>query len=308
MILSVTLNPSLDQTLFVENFTLGDTNRVGRVEIDAGGKGINLSRIAAELGANTLATGFVGGQTGAFIKNLLSDHGVHHSFAETKEPTRTNFNIESGNEVPPTTLNAKGPRVQVDEWGAFCAHFQSHLLAAEWVCLCGSLPPGAPPDAYVALTRMAKSSGKRVLVDADGEAMKLALADKPDLIKPNLKEAERLLGRAITDPAEGVSALRTMMGHEDAIAIISMGEDGAVLACADGVFRGESPNVEAVSSVGSGDSMLGAFLARLSAGDEIPIAFQWGLAAGAATATTNGTQIGTRAVIELLFAEAKVER
>ncbi len=308
MILTVTLNPSLDQTLFVEKLIVGDTNRVGRVESDAGGKGINLSRIAAQIGAKTLATGLLGGPTGTHIRAVLDVAEVAHDFEEIAAETRSNFNIESASGDPPTTINARGPQVQIDEWARFCDRFHSHLNGADWVCFCGSLPPGVPADAYSQMVRIAKAEGKQTLVDADGDAMHAVMALGPTLIKPNEKEAERLLGRKIEDPIQAAVELFELQGDPDAMTILSLGADGAVLATSAGTWRGHSPDIEAVSSVGSGDSMLGAFLARLTAGDPVEIAFQWGLAAGAATATTNGAHIGQLSAIELLFDDARFER
>ncbi len=304
MILTVTLNTSIDQALFLDSLKLGDTNRVQKVQIDAGGKGVNLSRVAHVFGGNTLATGFAGGPTGDFLRGLLDRAGVPHQFVPTAEPTRTNFNIETDDGHPPTTLNALGPHVSAQEWATFCSLFQEVLPQADWVCLCGSIPPGLDLTVYQELVAMCK--GKRVLVDADGDALALAAKSCPTMLKPNLKEAERLLGQAIQDPVEAAQSLRELAGAE--MVIISLGAQGAVLASSEGVYHGDSPQVIAVSTVGSGDSMLGAFLARLEGGDPVPTAFQWGLAAGAATATTDGTGIGPLSVIELLFDRARVKR
>lgn len=185
MILTVTLNTSIDQALFLDSLKLGDTNRVQKVQIDAGGKGVNLSRVAHMLGGNTLATGFAGGPTGDFLRGLLDRDGVPHQFTPTAEPTRTNFNIETDDGHPPTTLNALGPLVSAQEWATFCALFQELLPQADWVCLCGSIPPGLELTVYQEL--LALSKGKRVLVDADGDALALAVKSRPTMLKPNLK-------------------------------------------------------------------------------------------------------------------------
>lgn len=311
MILTVTLNPSLDQTLFLPKLSAGDTNRVERVEMDAGGKGLNLSRVAAELGGKTLALGFLGGGPTAFIHQVLDLQSVDHAFVPIRGETRTNFSVETTDGAPPTTLNSRGPDIQVDEWAQFCEHFQKSLAHASWVCLCGSKPPGVSADAYTQLAQMAHEAGKKVLIDADGDALERAMQVRPDLIKPNRKEAERLLGVELPDEEASVRAILSLherIGGGSRTALLSLGSDGALLKTESGLYRGRSPRVEPVSTVGSGDSMLGAFLASLQRGDTEADAFRWGLAAGAATATTNGAQIGRRAVIEILYQDAEVVR
>ncbi len=311
MILTVTLNPSLDQTLFLKGLKVGDTNRVEGVEMDAGGKGINLSRIALELDAKTLATGFLGGMQGAAIRSICDAVELKTAFVPISGETRSNIGIELSNGEPPTTLNARGPEIQINEWQALCATITQLIWDADWVCLCGSMPPGVPDDAYAILGQIAKDAGRKVLLDADGSALTHGLTVQPDLIKPNEHEAARLLGHPIEGVDQAMRAateLYESLGGGDRIAIISLGADGAVMRSSEGLFKGDSPDVEAVSTVGAGDSMLGGFLASLERGEAHAQALKWGLAAGAATATSDGTHLGRRTVIELLYTQARVTR
>lgn len=312
MILTVTFNPSLDKTLFVDDLTAGDTNRIRRDETDAGGKGINLSRIAAELGAPTVATGFLGGSAAPLIRHVMAEEGVADAMISVAGETRTNFSVESLNrEVPPTTLNAPGPTISSEELGAFWASFDELLLQASWVAAGGSLPPGVDPGSYAEIVRRARRAGVPVLIDADGEPMKLALAEGPDLIKPNGAEAGRLVGFAVSSREDAVRAARGLVVelgrvNSGAVVIISLGADGAVLATSEGVWFGESPDVEARSTIGAGDSLLGGVLAKRLEGLDWAESLRWGLAAGAATATTNGAEIGRLPVIESLLPAARV--
>jgi len=309
-IVSVTLNTCVDHALFVETLRLGDTNRVLRTETDAGGKGVNLARVAAEMGAETLATGFAGGGPGAFIRHVLDVQGVRHAFVETAGETRTNFSVEDTTDAPPTTFNARGPEIEPGELEALWAKCRGVASAGRWVALGGSIPPGVAPEIYRDLGAMFHEAGCRVLVDADGDPMRLALDAGPHLCKPNAREASRLLGRPIETPEQAVLAaqeIRTMQGGGEAMTIVSLGPDGAVLACAKGVLIGHAPTVKSRSTIGSGDSMLGAFLWALGEGSPIDEALHWGLAAGAATATTNGSEIARRPVVEELFDHARVE-
>lgn len=306
MILTITLNPSIDHTLFIDHFTVGDTNRIQRCETDAGGKGINLSRVAHKLGRSTLASGFIGGPAGAEVLHVLVREGLRHRFQETKGESRSNFSVESAHDGSTTTLNARGPEITPDEWEGFLSLLQTIAPEATWVAMGGSIPPGVPSSAYQTITERMHELGKLVLVDADGDPAKLALEAKPDMIKPNLKEAERLVGRALPkleDQIEATKELRESLS-DSGIAIITLGKDGAVMATPDQVLVGESPVVEARSTVGSGDSFLAGLLSKRDLG--WIEAMKWGLAAGAATAMSDGARIGTREDTEALLSQAKV--
>lgn len=311
MILSVTPNPSIDHALFVESLRIGDTNRVIRVERDAGGKGVNLSRIAAELGAKTLATGFLAGAAGAYVRSVLEAQHALHDFVEVPGETRTNFSVEDNSNTPPTTFNERGPSVTPEDIDRLVSKVETLSKGSAWVCVGGSLPPGAPVDLYARLVKVAQAEGAKVLIDGDGPHQELGLKAGPDFIKPNHEEAGRLLGREIQTDDQAVTAAKELagrLGGGDRIVVISRGKNGAVLAQGETLLIGESPTVEVKSTIGSGDSMLGAMLWAITSGKTIEEALQWGLAAGAATATTDGSGIGRRPMIEELYHRSKVHR
>lgn len=311
MILSVTLNPSIDRTVFVKSLVVGDTNRVLRTEIDAGGKGLNLSRIVGELGGTTVATGFLGGGPGGIVRERLEEAGVVSRFVEVAGATRVNFSVEAvDREVPPTTFNEPGPNVSSAELEAL-RHLLNDLASTYqgWVCLSGSVPPGVPRTIYRELGEQFLEAGWRVALDADGDLLREGLRCRPHFIKPNSAEVGRLLGRSVETEEDALRAAvdaRAML-QPDGIAIVSMGASGATMATSEGQWLGVTPEVEANSTIGSGDSLIGAFLWALEQGHQVETALRWGLAAGAATATTDGSQIGPRQVIELLFDDARVE-
>lgn len=311
MVLTVTLNPSVDRAVFVQQLKFGDTNRVVRTETDAGGKGVNLSRVLRELGGETVATGFLGGGPGAYICKVLEDQDVPHCFVQVHGNTRTNFSVEDADQNPPTTFNEKGPEVLAEDIDHLVARVKEYLPKLTWLAMGGSLPPGAPTDVFRRLTELAHESGVKALLDADGDAMKLAMAARPDFIKPNEKEASRLLGRELSgrnDALDAAMELYQHLGGGDKIAIISRGAGGAVMACEDGEFDGITPSVEMRSTIGCGDSMLGGMLWAIGTGKGLEESFRWGLASGAATASTDGTEIARRAIVENLLPSARIER
>lgn len=311
MILTVTLNPSVDYTMYVPRLHMHDANRVHRVEVDAGGKGLNVSRVAAQFDAPTLALGFSGGPSGNYVVSRMESEGVPTHFVRIQGETRSNFSVEESEvDAPPTTLNAKGPIIHAEEWEEFLYLYRANLANATWVVMAGSIPPGVATDAYAELTRLAHEVGRKVMVDADGEAMKLAMQAHPNLIKPNRDEAGRLLGRTLETLDEAVGAAHEILNQmeDHGSVILSLGRDGAILACEEGAWLVESPPIEPKSTVGSGDSMVAGYLSSILRGDTPDVALRWGAAAGAATATTDGTQLARRSVIELLYRDVHVHR
>jgi 1-phosphofructokinase family hexose kinase len=311
MVLTVTLNPSVDRALFVDQIVVGDANRVIRSETDAGGKGINLSRVLCELGGQTIATGFIAGGPGAYICRALDMQGLRHAFVEVKGETRTNVSVEDSGHGLPTTFNERGPEIDAHDIDRLFGRIREHIDAADWITVGGSLPPGTPPQTFRELVELAHSAGKKILVDADGEAMRLAMEAKPDMIKPNEKEAARLLGQTIdgrNDAIQAAESLYDQLGGGERIVVVSRGAGGAAMVCADGTFDGVSPNVEMKSTIGCGDSMLGGMLWAIQNGLCLEESLRWGLAAGAATASTDGTEIARKPVVDRLFPSAKVER
>ena len=311
MILSITLNPCVDQVLVIEGLKAHDTNRVVRVEEDAGGKGVNLSRVVAELGGDTVATGFLGGVPGLLIRAVLAEQGVRNSFVEVADSTRTNTSVEDGSGRPPTTFNARGPLVTEADLHRLIGWVEELAAQSRWIAVGGSIPPGLKPDVFRTFIEVGRAAGAKVLLDADGEAQRLGFEAKPDLVKPNEKECARLLDRPVETDEEALTAvdqLYARLGGGEKIAIISRGKQGAVMRCGDGRFLGRSPEVESRSTIGSGDSLLGAFLWAKESGHSLAESLRWGLAAGAATAVTDGSQIARRPIAELLYNDATVSR
>lgn len=309
MIVSVTLNPSVDFTLYVNGLVPNDTDRIMRVETDAGGKGVNLARVVSALDMPTVATGFLGGDAGAFVKSVLDRQAVPHRFVEVAGETRTNYSIEDGSGCPPTTLNTSGPHIDEAHWQALMKLVETLSRGANWTALGGSLPPGVPVDAYRTLCDLARSGGGKVALDADGEPARKGLEARPDFFKPNAKEAGRLLACNVDTDEQAVLAAEEIREYlsPEGVCVVSLGARGAAMATPQKTLFGEGISVEARSTVGSGDSMMGAILVGLSKDMKHGRALELGLAAGAATAMTDGTTIADRDGIERLLPLARVE-
>jgi len=308
MISTITLNPSIDKTIYVNKLACNDTNRISKVEIDAGGKGINCSRMLAELGAQTKALAFLGGATGQYIRFVLENAGVGLEYVETAKPTRVNVCIEDMSGAPPTTLNERGGPIDHKELVALFEKAKDISRESSYVVLGGSVPLGANPDVQRVLVQIASAGGAKVILDADGEALVEGMQSKPFMIKPNRAEAERLLDKTFeskTDVARGALEL-SKRGIE--LVVISLGKQGAV-ACHEGViYDVVAPDCECKSTIGSGDSLIAGIVYGLEQGLSIQKALSLGCAAGAATALSDGTDIGTKADVDRLLKDAKVSK
>ena len=194
MISTITLNPSLDKTIYVNKLACYDTNRIQKVEVDAGGKGINCSRMLKELGAETKALAFLGGETGDYIRFVLDRAGVGLVGVMTDKPTRTNICIEDISGAPPTTLNERGGPVDHKELVELFERAKDLARESNYVVIGGSVPLGVNPDVHQVLVQIACNGGAKAVLDADGDAFVEGLKAKPFMIKPNRDEAERVLG------------------------------------------------------------------------------------------------------------------
>ncbi len=308
MVVTVTLNPSVDRLIYVRQLVHHDTNRILRIEEDAGGKGVNVARVLKRLGVPVTATGFLGGRAGRYVYRELDEQdGVICNFIWVHGETRTNLAIQEEDDSPPTCLNERGPNITPAELDALIQKVEVLSQGAQFVALGGSLPPGVPTDVYATLAQVASRHGAHVVLDADGEPLVHGLQASPFLIKPNENETERLLGRAIDTLHDAATAAQEIHAGGVPIVIVSIGEKGAAVASAGGCWVAVPPKIDAISTVGSGDSMIAGFLSVLYRQGTVEEAIRWGTAAGAATAMTDGSDIGTAEQIHALLDVVEVQ-
>ncbi len=307
MILTVTLNPAVDQTIFVDRLELGDVNRFADSQLDPAGKGINVSRMVDRLGWPTVAFGFLGGEVGRIVVQALDAEGVPHHFAPIPGQTRLNVTIVDAASGESTSFYGPGPAIDGGAHARLDGLIELWLQASRVLVLAGSQPPGCPEDVYATYIGMAKARGAMAILDADGDAFRQGLAAGPALVKPNREEAERLLGRALPDIASVVAGARDMLEWGAGTVVVSLGAEGAVLVDGRGAWRAISPPVVRRSTVGSGDSMVAGLAVALARGDDLVEGLRLGAAAGAATAATPGTSLATAAEVAALVPGVRIE-
>jgi 1-phosphofructokinase family hexose kinase len=306
MIVTLTLNPAVDKTVFVPALRLGQVNRIARSQIDPGGKGINVSRVVHRLGRPTVAFGFLAGNLGAIVTRALDEEGVAHRFVWVEGETRLDVVVVDEERGLSTNLYDRGPTVAGTDLDRLLEDVGRWMRSARVLVAAGSVPPGVPRDVYAGLLREASDAGVQTILDADGDTLRAGLAGRPTLIKPNVREAEALLGRRLPDLATVVAGARELVARGPRIVVLSMAAEGSICATADRVLQAIPPAVERRSTVGSGDSLVAGLAIALAEGQDLVDGLRLGTAAGAATAATRGTELGAAPDIERLAGEVTI--
>lgn len=266
MIVTVTMNPSIDVSYPLREFKLDTVNRAANVSKTAGGKGLNVTRVIHELGGEVIATGVIGGHHGAFILEQLEKEGIQHKFSPIKEESRNSIAIL--HEGQQTEILEAGPTVTLSEQEQFLEHFQSLVTEADCLTISGSLAKGFPSDFYQTLLKLATDAGVRVLLDTAGESLKKSLSgkSKPYLIKPNAEEIQELLGKKVSirelEKFKAVLDNELFSGVE--WIVVSLGAQGAVVKHRHSIYRVFIPTIQAVNPVGSGDATLAGLAFAIS--------------------------------------------
>ena len=308
MIVTVTLNPAVDHTLDLERFVPGDTNRVRQSRIDPGGKGINVSRVLRELGRESMAAGLSAGSLGRFVEHSLLEQGILCDFVHTKGQTRTNLTIVDETAHETTLLSYRGPEIDPRHVQTLESRLRRYISPGDWLVVAGSIPPPIEPATYARLIELGRELGAHTVLDADAEALAAGLTGKPDLVKLNHHEAERLLGDSLDDDAALPAAAEKMRAAGAATAVITAGARGAVAVSDEGTWWARPPEVAVVSAVGAGDALLAGMLLKLADGEGMEEALRWGTAAGAAACLTTGTQLCRRADVKRILPDVRIEQ
>lgn len=301
MIYTVTLNPSLDYVVNVDNLNIGTVNRVNSETVLAGGKGINVSLILNALGVESTAAGFVAGFTGSEIVKSVEASGCTCRFIELPEGiSRINVKIKDKKE---TEINAAGPKIE-KEYMEELKNILEELEAGDILVLAGSIPASLSTKTYYDITKNMVSKGVKTVVDASGSILHDLINLKPYLVKPNQDELYELFDVRVNTLGEAQSYAKKIREMGARNAIISLGEVGAVLAAEDGrVYSCIAPRGSAVNSVGAGDSMIAGFIMGMLAEVGYEDSLKLAVAAGSATAFSES--LATKDEIQQLYERLK---
>ena len=314
MILTVTLNTAIDKTLAVPNFQPGRRHRTVEQTSMPGGKGVNVARVLKALGQPVIATGLTGGATGTRIVEQLTQLSVLSDFVRTREESRTNTALIDPTTGVQTEINERGPHVSEQEIELFADKLLYLAKGASLCVFAGSLPRGVDVDIYNRLIREVKRIGVAVVVDTDGDPLRRAVRAEPDVISPNVLEAEELVGHEFNDEEDHLFALREMVdqGAREAIMTVDDGcvaqllpEDGQTQPC---IYRCRIDAMEATSTVGSGDAFLAGYVAARYSGRPAPDCLAFGVACGAESTQHLGAGVVDPGQVQRLLDEVEVRR
>ena len=308
LILTVTLNTSIDKLYLMESIHPETVMRVKEVHNTAGGKGLNVSRVAVKLGEPVTAMGFTGGFNGQYLESLLTSSGIRCAFTHVAGETRSCINCWDLSTDRSTEYLEPGEPVTSGDVARFLSDFIAFLPEADVVTISGSMPNGVPEDFYCELVSRCKTAGVPVLVDTSGSRLIAAVKEKPTLIKPNEDEILQLTGRSFSGPGEAVSCLKQLVADGLPNVVLSMGAQGAILACREGVFRGVPPQITPKNTVGCGDSMLAGFALAFARRMPVEEGLRTALAVSAASALSLLTGDFDPADYERLYPRITIEK
>jgi 1-phosphofructokinase len=290
VILCVTPNPDVERTLIVPGFRMAAISRATHVLTIASGKGINVARAIRTLGYEALCMGFLGGHIGRLVAELAEREGLSGNWTWIEGESRTATIIidpdTDGSDA--TTVDEDGPTVSADDWARLHADVLRVAGHADCVCLCGSLPPGSPTEAFADLLRALKVVGRPIWVDSSGAALRTALAAGLTGIKVNSKEAGAILGDEVGGVEAAAKAATELQRMGSGTVVLTLGATGAVMVNETGGWWASPPPRQVVSTVGSGDAFLAGLVAALAAGTPPAGALRQAVAVGAANTLSPG--------------------
>jgi 1-phosphofructokinase family hexose kinase len=281
-ILTVTLNPAIDKTVIVPNFKVGHDFREQALAVSAGGKGINVSRVLKRLGVTSIASGFLGGSNGIYIREQLDKEKINHDFCAAKGNTRVSLTVIDPALNTITRVLERGESVSKKELNAFGRKFFSLLKYCRGVVLSGRNIPGASIPFYSELISAAKNKGIISVFDTSGKAYEAGLKKKPFMIKPNLAESEQVLGQSLSSLSKIKQAAKSFYNRGIKIVAITMGSKGVVAFDGKQMLLASPPKVERKSPVGCGDAFIGGFISSYIGKRSFSNSIKMAVACGAA--------------------------
>ena len=290
MIITVTLNPALDKTILVRNFTVNHVCRVEESRLDPGGKGINVSKVLQSIGGRSVAIGIIGGAAGEYIRDQLDLMGIRNDFVFSRTETRTNMKVVDPLNHTNTDINEPGAPVSAANLLEVWEKISDLANPGDTVVFAGKNPPGIPDPQLAEWITQLKAQGVHTALDTVGVAMKIGVAAGPTVIKPNSAELEELCEKELPTREDLVAAAQKVVANGVSYVVVSLGEDGALFVSAGQSLHAHGVQVPVGSTVGAGDAMLASFLWDLEQGTPLEEAAARAVAVSAANVMCSGSQ------------------
>jgi 1-phosphofructokinase len=306
-VVTVTLNPAIDQTVSVPGFAAGRVNRVAQSRSDPGGKGVNVACFLADLGVEVAVTGFLGSDNLTLFEALFEKKGIADRFVTMAGSTRVGIKIVDIVTRQTTDLNLPGLAPGKDEIADLSERIAELAEPGRWFVLAGSVPSGLPDDIYARLIETIQERGGGVVLDTSGPALRAALASPPEVMKPNLEELRELVGGTLDTPQAVRDAARSLLERGVERVVVSMGATGAVFVDAEQALLAKPPRVTVASTVGAGDALVAGIVHGLLHDLPIEDLARRATACGTYAVTRIGAGLDDRAALEKLIGAVEIE-
>ncbi|MFN3745881.1 MAG: 1-phosphofructokinase family hexose kinase [Hyphomicrobiaceae bacterium] len=306
-VVTLTINPALDLSTSVPSVTPVHKLRCAAAQYDPGGGGINVARVIRRMGGDVTAIYPIGGPTGELLRRHVVKEGIQGVTIQVVNDTRISFTVLEKATGDEYRFVLPGPSLMDEEWRACIEELGRLPEPPDYLVMSGSLSPNVPDDFYARVGRAAKQWGGKVVLDSSGPALAAGLAEGIYLIKPNLRELRELTGQSLDTETSRVEVCRSLVeaGRAEAVAL-TLGDQGALLVTHDVALRANALPIEAVSSVGAGDSFLGAMVWAIASGHNLDEAFRYGVAAGSAALMTPGTELCRLEDVSALYGQVAI--
>lgn len=306
MIYTVYLNPTIDKTIYFDRFVTGQTNRPSDTVTDGAGKAVNVAVVLSELGCRVCCTGISFDEDSYIICERLDRHGVRYQFDEHRGKSRVNTKIFDRSSCVVTEINESGISLPEEEYGKTQKRIEDLCISGDTVILTGSIPKGAPQNIYSSMIKNLGAKGVKCILDASGQALVSGIKQSPFMIKPNSEEISAVCDRKITDKNAPEVLTGCMREYGISYAGLSLGKSGAYFSDGSEVYFARSLDVNVLSTVGAGDSMIAGFVYGIEKGTEY--ALKCGVAAASASIMREGTKLMKKDTFDTLLGMVRTEK
>lgn len=308
MIYTVSLNPAIDKTVYIDDFKINRVNRIKESLINAGGKGVNLSKIISNLGGTSTALLVLGKNSKDFFAKELRKSDINFNFFESGLQTRTNTKVVDSLNNTFTDINEKGDCLDGNILSEIDTYLKKHLKSKDALVLSGSIPKNTPTDIYNKWIALSNEVGAISILDAEGELLKSGIEANPYIIKPNIHELSSYCGKNLDNDTQIIEEARKILDKGVKIIIVSKGENGSLLITENKVLKAKGVCVNVKSTVGAGDAMLGGLVFKFLQDKDIISAFRLGIACSLATIQKEGTIMASKEEINKMLEKIEINK
>lgn len=307
MIVTLTLNPAIDRTIKIDRINPKDVTRVKKTIRDAAGKGINVSKVIASLGGDTVCSGFLAGVNGEYIKKALDKLHIENSFIDVQGETRENIKLHETELSNVIEINEQGPSITTSELDKLTNTLYSLLKQGDILVISGSIPKGVPNEYYKNIIEHFNHQDVKTVLDTSLDLLKISIEGKPFLIKPNLFELEKLCGKSLSSVEAILIEAKNIVNNGIKEVIVSLGKDGVLYVNKEKVYKVTVPEVDVESTVGAGDSFVAGYSYGLDSKKTIEQNLLYAASVATASCMTEGTQPGSIDDINEIYKNTKIE-